>query len=69
MRRYIIKRLLTTAVVIIAVAVVIFTILYFTPGEPASILLGWNPLYSIEGAVRLRQRAREAKGNEIVKEC
>lgn len=40
MRRYIIKRLLTTVVVIIAVAVVIFTILYFTPGEPASILLG-----------------------------
>ncbi len=40
MWRYIAKRLLWMIVIIIGVAFVIFTILYFTPGDPAALLLG-----------------------------
>ena len=38
--RYILKRLLWMIPVIIGVSVIIFTILYFAPGEPAMIALG-----------------------------
>lgn len=38
--RYILKRLLWMIPVIIGVSVIIFTILYFVPGEPAMIALG-----------------------------
>ncbi|MDO4343440.1 MAG: ABC transporter permease [Eubacteriales bacterium] len=40
MGRYVIKRLLTTVVIVFVTAFIIFTILYFTPGEPARVLLG-----------------------------
>lgn len=40
MWRYIIKRLLILIPVVICVAIVIFTLLYFTPGDPAESLLG-----------------------------
>lgn len=40
MWRYIIKRLLILIPVVICVAIVIFTLLYFTPGDPAEVLLG-----------------------------
>lgn len=40
MWRYIIKRLLLTIPIIVCVAILIFTILYFTPGDPAEIILG-----------------------------
>ncbi len=40
MIKYIIKRLLTYIPVIIGVAVVIFTIMHFTPGDPVAIILG-----------------------------
>lgn len=40
MLRYVIKRLLLTIPVIIAVAILIFTLMYFVPGDPASIILG-----------------------------
>lgn len=42
MSRYIIKRLLLMIPVVIMVAVLIFTIMYFTPGDPAIIILGPN---------------------------
>ena len=42
MRRYVIKRLLLMIPVILLVAVMIFTIMYFTPGDPATIILGAN---------------------------
>lgn len=42
MGRYIIKRILWMIPVIVGVATVIFTILYFTPGEPATMILGSN---------------------------
>ena len=46
MARYIIKRLLICIPVIFCVAVLIFTLLYFTPGDPAVMALG--PSASVE---------------------
>lgn len=40
MLRYVIKRLLITIPIVVCVAVLIFTILYFTPGDPAEMILG-----------------------------
>lgn len=40
MTKYIIKRLLMCVLVIISAAFVIFTIMYFVPGDPAKIMLG-----------------------------
>lgn len=40
MGRYIFKRLLWMIPVVLAVTVLIFTIMYFTPGDPAAIILG-----------------------------
>ena len=42
MSRYILKRLLLMIPVVVLVAVLIFTIMYFTPGDPAIIILGPN---------------------------
>lgn len=42
MSRYIFKRLLLMIPVVVMVAVLIFTIMYFTPGDPAIIILGPN---------------------------
>lgn len=40
MIRYVLKRILTMIPVLIAVVFVIFTIMYFTPGDPAETILG-----------------------------
>lgn len=40
MWRYIFKRLLITIPIIVCVAILIYTILYFTPGDPAEMILG-----------------------------
>ena len=40
MGRYIIKRLLITIPIIIAVSIIIFSLLYITPGDPAQMILG-----------------------------
>lgn len=40
MWKYVLKRLLWMIAIVIGVAFVIFTILYFTPGDPAALLLG-----------------------------
>lgn len=40
MAKYIIKRLLITIPIIVLVTVFVFTLLYFTPGDPATIILG-----------------------------
>lgn len=52
MWRYIVKRLLWMIVVVLGVAFVVFTILYFTPGDPARIMLGDNA--TIEEVMELR---------------
>lgn len=43
MLKYVLKRLLWMIPVLLAVAIVIFSLLYFTPGDPAEALLGENP--------------------------
>lgn len=49
MTKYIIKRLLMCVLVIISAAFVIFTIMYFVPGDPAKIMLGEGvPIEMIE---------------------
>ena len=40
MGRYIAKRLLALVAIIICVSIIIFTIMYFIPGDPALISLG-----------------------------
>lgn len=40
MWRYIVKRIFWMLIVVLGVAFVIFTLLYFTPGDPARIMLG-----------------------------
>ena len=40
MLRYLIKRLFALIPVLLAVAFLIFTMMYFTPGDPATIILG-----------------------------
>lgn len=40
MLKYILKRLLMVILVVVGVAVIIFTIMYFTPGDPVQIVLG-----------------------------
>lgn len=42
MGRYIIKRLLMLIPVVLGVTILIFTIMYFVPGDPVSIMLGSN---------------------------
>ncbi len=42
MLRYIVKRLLFMIPIVLGVAVLIFTIMFFTPGDPAIIILGSN---------------------------
>ncbi len=42
MIRYVIKRVLQIIPVILCVAIVIFTIMYFTPGDPVQLVLGDN---------------------------
>jgi peptide/nickel transport system permease protein len=42
MWRYVVRRLLILIPVIICVAIVIFSLLYFTPGDPAEAVLGSN---------------------------
>lgn len=40
MIRYIIKRIITIIPVVLAVAIAVFTVMYFCPGDPAEIILG-----------------------------
>jgi len=42
MLKYILKRLLWIIPVLIGVAIIVFTILYFSPGDPAVLALGDN---------------------------
>ncbi len=42
MIRYIVKRLLLMIPVVLGVTIMIFTIMYFTPGDPAQTIMGAN---------------------------
>lgn len=43
MIRYVVKRLLWMIPVLLGVSILIFTVLYFTPGDPVDTILGGNP--------------------------
>ena len=53
MSRYILKRILLMIPVILGVIVLVFTLLYFSPGDATSIILGTE--WTEEGAQALRQ--------------
>jgi len=42
MKRYVIKRLVALIAILFCVSIIIFTIMYFVPGDPALIVLGSN---------------------------
>ncbi len=56
MARYIVKRLLALVAIMFCVAVIIFTIMYFVPGDPALIILGSS------STVAEREAYRESLG-------
>ena len=55
MAKYIIKRLLMSLIVILGAIVLIFTITYFTPGDPAGVVLGENAPEEMLQAWRMEQ--------------
>ena len=62
MSRYILKRLLLMIPVVVMVAVLIFTIMYFTPGDPAIIILGPNASLEQLEAKRVELGIDQPKG-------
>ena len=52
MVKYILKRILMLIPVVLAVAIVIFTVMYFVPGDPTEIILGNNAPESQKEEVR-----------------
>ena len=54
MARYILKRLLALVLIIICVAIIIFTIMYFIPGDPALVSLGAGSTLEERDAYRER---------------
>lgn len=52
MIKYVVKRILWLIPVTILVAFVIFTLLYFVPGDPTALLLGTNPTQAQREALR-----------------
>ncbi len=52
MIKYVIKRLLDMIPVILALTFVVFTIMYFTPGDPTAVILGNE--YSVEASNKLK---------------
>lgn len=60
MRRYIIKRILSVIPVLFIVSVVIFSLSYLIPGDPAAMILGDNATTEDIAALRLRMGLDEA---------
>jgi peptide/nickel transport system permease protein len=52
MGKYILKRLLMCVVVVFCAAIVIFTIMYFVPGDPIEIMMGANATVEQKDAMR-----------------
>lgn len=52
MYRYIIKRLLMIIPVVLAVAIMVFTIMYFCPGDPVEVMLGTSATDLVKDQVR-----------------
>lgn len=54
MIRYILKRLFWTLIIVLCAAIVIFTVLYFTPGDPARTMLGTEATEAQIQAMRVK---------------
>ena len=54
MTKYIIKRLLQMILVLLGVTVVVYTILYFTPGDPVTIIAGGKATDAQREAIRVQ---------------
>lgn len=52
MAKYILKRLLLTVLVVVCAALIIFTVMYFIPGDPAEVLLGTGSTPEAYAAIR-----------------
>ena len=52
MLRYILKRILWMIPIVLGVAIIVFTLMYFCPGDPATILLGSSATQSDLAAMR-----------------
>ena len=53
MLKYVIKRILWLIPVIMGVSLIVFTLMYFAPGDPASVILGGNA--TVEDVEALRE--------------
>lgn len=54
MGKYLVKRILWLIPVVLGVAVLIFTVMYFVPGDPARIILGGSALQEEVDALRIQ---------------
>ncbi len=54
MWRYVLKRLIALVVVLFCVAIIIFCVLWFMPGDPAEIILGMNVPEADREALRIK---------------
>ena len=54
MWRYVVKRLFALIIVLLCVAVIIFCILWFMPGDPAEVILGMNVPEADRAALRVK---------------
>lgn len=52
MKKYILKRLVMCLLVIFCASVVIFTIMYFVPGDPVEIMMGANATVEVKNEMR-----------------
>lgn len=52
MKKYILKRLIMCLLVIFCASVVIFTIMYFVPGDPVEIMMGANATVEVKNEMR-----------------
>lgn len=52
MGKYILKRLVMCVIVIFCASIIIFTIMYFVPGDPVEIMMGANATVEVKEAMR-----------------
>ncbi|MDR3138207.1 MAG: ABC transporter permease, partial [Treponema sp.] len=60
MRKYIVKRILSIIPVLFIVSLVVFSLSYLIPGDPAAMILGDNATTEDIAALRLRMGLDEA---------
>lgn len=59
MWRYVVKRLIALLIVLVCVALLIFTVLWFMPGDPAEIILGMSVPEADREALRIKMGLKD----------